>query len=73
MKNLPASAGDTRDAGSVSVSGWSPAVGDGNLLQYCCLENSMEEPCGLHGVAESDAIEYARRAGASKTYVLGAR
>ena len=31
-----------------------------------------EEPCGLHGVAESDMTTNACRAGISKTFVLGA-
>ena len=43
VQNLPASAGDARDAASVSRSGRSPEVGNGNPLQYSCLENSMEE------------------------------
>ena len=42
VKNPPASTGDARDAGSVSESGRSPRVGNGNLLQYSCLENSMD-------------------------------
>ena len=42
VKNLPASAGDTRDVGSVSRSGRSPRVGNGNPLQYFCQENSMD-------------------------------
>jgi len=41
VKNLPASAGDTRDMGSIPRSEWSPGVGNGNLLQYSCMENSM--------------------------------
>ena len=40
-KNLPAIAGDTRDTGSVSGSGRSPGVGNGNSLQYALLENPM--------------------------------
>ena len=40
--NLPANAGDTGDSGSTSGSGISPVVGNGNLLQYLCLENSMD-------------------------------
>jgi len=43
VKNLPASAGDTRDAGSSSGLGRSPGRGHGNPLQYCCLENSHEQ------------------------------
>ena len=39
VKNLPASAGDT---GSIPGSGRSPGVGNGNPLQYLCLENSMD-------------------------------
>ena len=41
VKNLPASAGDARDAGSIPGSGRSPGVGNGNPLQYSCLENPM--------------------------------
>ena len=41
VKNLPAKAGDTRDLGSIPASRRSPGVGDGNPLQYSCLENSM--------------------------------
>ena len=40
-KNLPANAGDARDEGSVPGPGRSPGVGNGNPLQYSCLENSM--------------------------------
>ena len=43
VKNLPANAGDARDAASIPGSGRSPEVGNGNPLQYSCLENSMEE------------------------------
>ena len=42
VKNPPASAGDVRDVGSVPRSGRSPEVGNGNLLQYFCLENPMD-------------------------------
>ena len=41
-KNLPASAGDARDTGSIPGSGRSSAVGHGNSLQYSCLESSMD-------------------------------
>ena len=49
VKNLPATAGDARDKGSISWSGRSPGVGNGNLLQYSYLENSME-PGGLQSM-----------------------
>ena len=42
VKNLPAGAGDTRDAGSVPGLGSSPAGGHSNPLQYSCLENPMD-------------------------------
>jgi len=42
VKNLPANAGDIRDAGSIPGSGRSLVVGSGNPLQYSCLENSLE-------------------------------
>ena len=53
-KNLPAGAGDTRDAGSIPGSGRSPGGGNGNLLQYSRLGNPWrEEPGGLvHSVAK---------------------
>ena len=42
VKNLPASAGDRRDVGSVPGSGRSPGGGHGNPLQYSCLESSVD-------------------------------
>ena len=45
VKNLPASAGDAGDAGdegSVPGSGRSPKGGNGNPLQYSCLENPTD-------------------------------
>ena len=39
VKNSPANAGDM---GSVPGWGRSPEVGNDNLLQYSCLENSMD-------------------------------
>ena len=37
------------DLGSIPGSGRSPGEGNGNPLQYSCLENPMEEePGGLH-------------------------
>ena len=39
VKNPPANAGD---AGSIPGSGRSPAGGNGNPLQYSCLENPMD-------------------------------
>ena len=42
MKYPPANAGDTGDAGSILELGRSPGIGNGNPLQYSCLENSMD-------------------------------
>ena len=42
VKNLPASAGDKRDAGSTPGSGRSLGGGHGNPLQRSCLGNPMD-------------------------------
>ena len=39
VKNLPANAGDARDMGLITRLGRSPGGGNGNSLQYFCLEN----------------------------------
>ena len=41
VKNLPANAGDVREAGSIPGMKRSPGRGHGNPLQYSCLENPM--------------------------------
>ena len=41
-KNPPASAGDARDKGLIPELGRSPGEGNGNPLQYPCLENSRD-------------------------------
>ena len=43
VKNLPTNAGDIRDADSISGSGRSLGEGNGNPLQYSCLENPMDK------------------------------
>ena len=42
VKNPLVSAGDARDASSFPGVGRSHGVGNGNPLQYSCLENSMD-------------------------------
>ena len=42
VKNLPAIAGDTRDLSSIPGSGRSLGGGNGNPLQYSCLENPVD-------------------------------
>ena len=56
VKNLPANAGDTKNAGSIPGSGKSPEIGSGDPLQYSCLENSMDRVAWwaiVHGTAKS--------------------
>ena len=51
VKNPPANAGDAGDAGSIAGLGSSPGVGNGNPLQYSCLEiPRTEEPGGLQSM-----------------------
>ena len=56
VKNLPANAGDLKDAGSILEAGRSPGGGHGNPLYYSCLENPMDRGAWramVHGVAKS--------------------
>ena len=41
VKNQPASVRDIRDTGSIPGLGISPGGGNGNPLQYSCLENPV--------------------------------
>ena len=61
VKNPPASAGDERDRSSIPGSGRSPGGGNGNPLQYSCLENPRDRGAWLaavHRVAESGTTEH---------------
>ena len=56
VKNLAASAGDVGDSGLIPGSGTSPGGGQGNPLQYSCLENPMDRRVWstmVHRVAKS--------------------
>ena len=56
VKYPPANAGDLRDTDSIPESGRSPGRGNGNPLQYSCLENPMDREAWratVHGVAKS--------------------
>ena len=61
VKNPAANAGDIRDVGSIPGSGRSPEEGNGNPLQYSCLENPMDRGtwgATVHGGhKESDTAE----------------
>ena len=59
VKNPLANAGDTRDVGSIPVSGRFPGGGHGNPVQYSCLENPMDRGAwwaAVYGVAQSRTL-----------------
>ena len=62
VKNLPVNAGDAGDMGSIPGLGRSSREGNGNPLQYSCLENnSMDRGamgCSSWGHKESDMTEH---------------
>ena len=54
VKNPPTNAGDARNVSSIPESGRFPGEGNGNLLQYSCLENPTDRgawQATVHGVA----------------------
>ena len=56
VRNPPANVGDTGDAGLIPESGRYPRRGNGNPLQYSCLENPMDRGAWwatVHRVKES--------------------
>jgi len=56
VKNPPASAGDIRDSASIPGLGISPGDGNGNPLQYPCLESPMDREAWqatVNGVAKN--------------------
>ena len=61
-KKPPANAGDSRDTSSIPGLGRSPGGGNGNPLQYSCLENSMDRRSLVGyspwGQKESDMTEH---------------
>ena len=59
VKNLPANAGDIRDSGSIPGSGRCPGEGNGNPLQYSCLEIPMDRGAcqAPQGHKESDVTK----------------
>ena len=48
VKNRPTNAAGARDAGLIPGLERSPEVGNGNPLQYSCLENSMDRGAWGH-------------------------
>ena len=60
VKNSPANAGDMRELGSIPGSERSPGEGNGNPLQYPCLENPMDRRAWwatVHRVGELNMTE----------------
>ena len=61
VRNPPANPRDTGDSGSIPGLGGFPGGGNGNPVQYSCLENSMEREAWqatVHGgQKESDTTE----------------
>ena len=60
VKKPPANAGDARDSNLIPELGISPGIGNGNPIQYSCLENSMDRGAWratVYGVAELDMTE----------------
>ena len=58
VKNLPANAGATGDMSLIPGWGRSSGEGNGNPLQYSCLENPTDKGAWqgtVHGVTESGA------------------
>ena len=56
VKNPLVNVGGARDMGLIPRSGRSPGVGNGNPLQYSCLEKPMDRGVWLaevHGVAKT--------------------
>ena len=65
VKNLPANAGDAGDVSLIPGSRRSPRAGNGNPLQYSCLESSVDRvdwQAEVHGVTNGpDETEHARK------------
>ena len=56
VKNLPTNTEDARDMSLIPGSGRSPGKGNGNPLQYSCLENFMDRGAWqdtVHGIKNS--------------------
>ena len=60
VKNPPANAGEAGDVGSIPGSGRSSREGNGNPLQYCCLENLMDRGASSWGSKELDTTDHTR-------------
>ena len=60
VKNPSINAGNIKDSGLIPGSGRGPGGGNGNPLQYSCLENPMDRGAWwatVHGVPKSGTTE----------------
>ena len=65
VKNPPVNKGDEGDADSIPGSGRSPGEGNGNPLQYSCLENPMDRRAWqdtVNGVTKSQTRQQVNNA-----------
>ena len=58
VKNPPANSRDVGDSGLIPGLGRSPRGGNGNALQYSCLENSMDRGAWQATVHGSQTVRH---------------
>ena len=58
VKNLPANAGDAKDAGVIPGWGRSPGGGNGNLVQDSCLGNPIDRGAWRATAAGSQRVRH---------------
>ena len=58
VKNLLANAGDAGDTGLIPGSGRCPGGGNGNPLQYSCLQNPMDRAAWRATVQRSQRVRH---------------
>ena len=68
VKNLSSNPGDAKNTCQIPGLGRSPGVGNGNPLQYSCLENSMNR--GPWGCRESDTLGMTQRLSTAHTKII---
>ena len=70
VKNPPANARDAKDMGLIPGSGRYPGEGNGNLLQYSCLENSMNRGAWWAAVPGTTELDIPEQLGTHNPYTL---